>query len=177
MNPFRATATYQLARPSIDHFLAGTQQRFSFGLGIKSPALLQSFSPYESYQGNPVLSPERTRSFDFGVDQFFSRGLKKLEITYFDNRFRDLVDYIMVSYDPVTWKVAGTYVNSEREFSRGFETQLYSQPIGPFTFSAGYNFIETRFQESPDSSLRSGGGRRYGVIAAPQAFRKRHPRL
>jgi outer membrane cobalamin receptor len=74
--------------------------------------------------------------------------LRGIELTWFDNRFRDLVDYLMTSFDPITWAVKGTYINSEREFARGVEANMRLQPFRHFTLSGGYNYIDTRFQES-----------------------------
>ncbi|MFQ5694542.1 MAG: TonB-dependent receptor plug domain-containing protein, partial [Terriglobia bacterium] len=68
-----------------------TKLKFNFGLGIKEPTLVESFSPSPFFLGNAELAPERVRSFDLGVEQRFWWDRAKLEVNWFDNRFRDLI--------------------------------------------------------------------------------------
>ena len=72
------------------HF-GDTNLRASAGLGIKEPQALESFSLSPYYLGNPNLLPERSRSFEFGVDQRFAGDHAKLQATWFDNRFHDQI--------------------------------------------------------------------------------------
>ena len=144
----RASAAFFLVRPSGKHFLNGTRLKFNYALGIKEPRLVESFSPYESYLGNPELRPERALSLEGGVEQYFARVLGKLEINYYDNRYKDLVDYIMTGFDPVSWAVFGTFVNSEKTRARGAEVSLSTQSFRTFRVSASYNYLQSYFTES-----------------------------
>ncbi len=142
-NP-RASLAYFLRRAGSGSFFDATKLKFNFGLGIKEPNMVESFSPNPAFEGNPELRPERTRSFEFGLEQYFSQVLNKLELNYFDNRFRELVDYLVTGFVPFT----GTFINSERAFARGVEVSLHLRPMRNLTFLSGYNFVETRFQET-----------------------------
>ena len=70
--------TKLLPRSSLAYFLrrggsalGATKLKFNFGLGIKEPTLIDLFNPSPFSPGNPNLLPERTRSFDAGVEQRF----------------------------------------------------------------------------------------------------------
>jgi len=66
--------------------LRGTRLHSSFGTGIRPPAGLEL-----AFADNPALKPERTASFDFGVEQRVLSGKLSLDATYFYNRFYDLI--------------------------------------------------------------------------------------
>src|ERR1700691_674309 len=68
------------------YVLRGTRLHSSFGTGIRPPAGLEL-----AFTNNPALKPERTATFDFGVEQHTLRGKLLLDATYFYNRFYDLI--------------------------------------------------------------------------------------
>jgi len=55
-------------------------------MGIRPPAGFDL-----AYTDNPALKPERTRSFDAGVEQRLFHDRLSLDATYFYNRFYDLM--------------------------------------------------------------------------------------
>ena len=63
-----------------------TRLHASFGTGIRPPAGLEL-----AFTNNPALKPERTRSFDFGVEQRLFDDRLSIDATYFYNRFYDLI--------------------------------------------------------------------------------------
>ena len=68
------------------YVLRSTRLHSSFGTGIRPPAGLEL-----AFTNNPALKPERTASFDFGVEQRVLGGRLSLDATYFYNRFYDLI--------------------------------------------------------------------------------------
>jgi outer membrane receptor protein involved in Fe transport len=65
---------------------SGTRLHSSFGLGVRPPSGFDL-----AYTNNPALLPERTRSWDAGVEQSLLGGRLWLDATYFYNRFYDLI--------------------------------------------------------------------------------------
>ena len=63
-----------------------TKVRASAGTGIRPPDAFEI-----AFTDNPSLRPERSRSFDAGVDQAFLGGRASIEATGFYNRFDDLI--------------------------------------------------------------------------------------
>ena len=68
------------------YVLGSTRLHSSFGTGIRPPAGLEL-----AFTNNPALKPERTASFDFGLEQRIFHDKLSLDATYFYNRFYDLI--------------------------------------------------------------------------------------
>jgi len=84
VNP-KLAATY-LLRTDRGGALGSARVHSSFGTGIRPPAGLEL-----AFTNNPALKPERTASFDFGVEQRVFHDKLSLDATYFYNRFYDLI--------------------------------------------------------------------------------------
>src|SRR5215470_13402531 len=65
-----------------------TRLHGSAGTGFRAPTFDDLFFPQF---GNPTLQPERSRSYDVGVDQKLWRGRIRLGLTYFHNDFHNLI--------------------------------------------------------------------------------------
>lgn len=124
--------------------LGATKLKFNFGLGIKEPSLIESFSPSPFFLGNPDLAPERTRSFDVGVEQRFWHDRGKLEVNWFDNRFRDLIGFEITDF--VTF--AGTFFNLGKTKAKGAEVVLELAPRRGLHGRASYTFLNSQVTRS-----------------------------
>jgi len=130
----RISAAYFLRR--VGAVLGASKLKFNFGTGIKEPQFVESFSPSPYYRGNPSLQPERVRSFEVGVEQRFWHDRGKLEVNWFDNRFRDLIAFQIIDY--LTFE--GSFFNLARTKAKGAEVVLELVPgrglrgIGSYTF-------------------------------------------
>jgi vitamin B12 transporter len=132
--------------------LGATRIKASFGTGIKEARLLEAFSPSIFFLGNPALNPERAVSFDAGVSQEFLNRRASVDLTYFDNRFRDQIAFI---FDPMTFgpvKLAdGTltnFVNVERSTARGLELAGAVRPVRQLRLAASYTFLRSRLERA-----------------------------
>lgn len=96
---------------------AGPRLFARIGNGYKLPSLFALGHPLI---GNPELRPERSRNLEAGIDWRDSAG-NAARIAFFDNRFRDLIDF-----DPVSF----TLVNRDRVGARGAELEGHVA-IGP----------------------------------------------
>src|SRR5262249_21924508 len=63
-----------------------TKLRGSAGTGIKPPTGFEL-----AFTDNPDLKPERSRSFDFGIEQAFGGTALVADVTWFHNRYDDLI--------------------------------------------------------------------------------------
>jgi vitamin B12 transporter len=138
-----------IARESSRSLIGSTTLRASGGLGIKEPTLLQSFSPSPYYHGNPDLEPERSRTFEAGVDQRFARDRARVDVAWFDNSYRDLI--ALRTTDPVTF--ASEYFNIGRSTARGLEVSGEAAPSPFLRARAGYTFLASEIVESPSDPL------------------------
>src|SRR4029079_17750074 len=87
--------------------LGETSIKASAGTGIKEPTMLESFSLSPSFRGNPDLKPERSRSVELGIEQRVAHDRAKFELTYFHNRFSDIIS--VITTNPSTFE--GQYSN------------------------------------------------------------------
>ncbi|MCI0724188.1 MAG: TonB-dependent receptor [Acidobacteria bacterium] len=137
----RSSVAYLLRQGA--SLLGATKLKFNFGLGIKEPTLLESFSPSPFFLGNPSLAPERTRSFDAGVEQRFWSDRGKLEVNWFDNRFRDLIAF---QFDLLTF--TGTFENIGRSKAKGAEVILELAPGWGLRGVGTYTFLDSQITRS-----------------------------
>ena len=155
VNPKIAVA-YAIRPRAAGLWVGATRLRASYGTGIKEPTLDEAFSPSFFFLGNPLLDPERATSFDLGVSQelFDRRGA--VELTYFDNRFRDL---IVFRTDPVTFgpirlpdgRLTHT-INLDKASARGVEISASARPSSWLRLAGSYTFLRTRVERA-DGSL------------------------
>jgi vitamin B12 transporter len=145
----RSSAAYLLRRGSSN--LGATKLKFNFGLAFKEPTLLDLFSPNPEFLGNPHLRPERNRSFDLGVEQRLAHDRAKIEINWFDNRFRDLVEFEITN--PQTF--AATFFNLNAAKANGAEVILQTAPKNGVTLTAAYTYLNTLVTQSstPDDII------------------------
>ncbi len=166
-----STALSFLARKHREGVVVGaTRLNASFGTGIKEPEMHEAFSPNTFFLGNPSLDPERAISFDAGVAQEFFNRRGSIELTYFDNRFRDL---IVFESDPVTFgpiKLPDgrltNFVNFDRASARGIELIGAARPLLRLRLAASYTFLRSRLDHSADATNRD--------IGLPLLRRPRH---
>ncbi len=125
-----------------------TTLRASAGAGIKEPSFLESYGVSQFARGNPDLAPERSRTFDVGIDQHLLDGRLRGEGTLFHQDYENQIAYFVESYDPFT----GSYHNLGRTQARGAELALDAAPRPQLTLHAAYTFLDGRVVDSaPDA--------------------------
>jgi vitamin B12 transporter len=73
-------------------FWGNTRARISYGQGIEEPTIFESFDADPCNPGNPSLRPQRSRTINAGIDQYFAADRFRISTTFFANEFRDLID-------------------------------------------------------------------------------------
>jgi vitamin B12 transporter len=118
------------------------------GTGIKEPTILQSFSPNPYFLGNPALQPERSRTVDVGVEQRLAGDRARVDLTWFDNRYRDIV--ALGEPDPATFY--SQYFNIGLTRARGAELSGDVALVHGLRGSAGYTFTDSEIVDSTSSN-------------------------
>jgi vitamin B12 transporter len=141
--------------------IGATKLKASFGTGIKGPEMHEAFSPNIFFLGNPSLNPERAISFDTGIVQEFSNRRASIELTYFENKFRDL---IIFEFDPITFgpiKLPDgrltNFINFDRASARGLELIGAAHPLLRLRLAASYTFLSSRLDRSFDPTDKEVG--------------------
>ncbi|HLA78729.1 MAG TPA: TonB-dependent receptor [Vicinamibacteria bacterium] len=116
-----------------------TTLRASTGVGIKEPTFTESFGVSQYARGNPDLAPERSRTFDLGLEQRLLGGRLKAEATLFHHQYRDQIAYRVLDYTTF----AGSFANLGEARARGLELGLEAQPLARLGFSAHYTRLDS----------------------------------
>jgi vitamin B12 transporter len=124
--------------------LSGTRLRFSYAEGFKEPRLEETFAGPPFSVPNPALKPERTRAFEAGFQQGLFQNRYALAATYFNNLFRDRIDY---ASNPVTF--IGQYVNVDKSFAQGAEVQFQGQIRPRLLLNSAYTYTSTQILAAP----------------------------
>ena len=140
-----------------------TRLHAAAGLGIKEPTVLQSFSPSPFFRGNPDLEPERSRSVEAGVEQRFAADRVRVEATWFDNRFRNLIS--TRTTNPATFEAQ--YFNIGLTRARGAEIAADAAPAVSVRVRGGYTFLDSEIVDSTSPS---------SVVLQPGKWLFRRPR-
>jgi len=116
-----------------------TKFRTSYGEGFRAPDI--DDLAYPNY-GNPNLKPETNRSLEFGVNQNLWGDHIQAGLTWFQSRFRDL---IQAEFQPSTGEFIAENVAYAR--TQGVEATLTLHPGYGLDVVGGYTYLDTRDQD------------------------------
>ncbi|MDP3909752.1 MAG: TonB-dependent receptor [Gemmatimonadales bacterium] len=145
-----------------------TRLRLGAGTGFKEPTFFENFAR-GFVQGNPDLDPERSQSYEAGLEHTFPGDRVTIAVTYFDQRFRDLIEF--VSNPPPG---EPNYFNVSGASADGVEAEITGAAAG-IEFGVRYTYLDTRVLQGgpdggPDALFVPGRSlvRRPGHTLAPQ---------
>jgi vitamin B12 transporter len=152
------SVAYYLRRPTGNEFFSETKLRSNFAKGIKEPSTYEQanqlwalLTPTERTDyGVSQVGPERSRVFDFGIQQGLWHGRSRLELTYFQNRFYDLLTYldpaalVSVGVNPGAAAASefGAYVNAGSEKFKGAQAQFVTELGHGLRAQANYTYLD-----------------------------------
>jgi vitamin B12 transporter len=126
-------------------FFSGTRLRFSYATGIKEARFEESFATGPGIVPNPNLKAEENRAFETGIEQSFLSGRYALSAIYFNNLFRNQIDFAIL--DPMTF--TGEYENIDKSFAHGAEVEFRGRLLSRVSVDAAYNYASTQILEQP----------------------------
>ena len=135
----------------------GTRVRGSVGKAFKEPTFYENFADAPFARGNPDLLPERSFAWEVGVEQRLLGDRIELGVTYFDQQFRDLIQFTFAppnQEDP-------NYFNIAAANARGLELEAVAAPWFGGTLRVGYTYLHTEvvdagFDEGPGGGFVEG---------------------
>jgi vitamin B12 transporter len=123
----------------------GTRLRFSAGTGITEPTFTENFSQNKFFLGNANLVPERSRSWETGIEHSFFQNRVTADLTWFDNRFRN---WIQTVTNP---DFSVQYQNIGQIHARGLETRVRLR-VRQLAVQTNYTYLDGFIEQS---SLKS----------------------
>jgi vitamin B12 transporter len=145
---FRAGISYRID--------GATRLRATVGTGFKEPTFFENFAR-GFVRGNPNLDPERSTSWEAGLERAWGDGRVRVVLTYFDQRFRDLIEFTLTPASPDTVNYFNVVGASARGVEASAELPLARGVVG----ALAYTYLRTRvdnpgFDSSPDGLFVAG---------------------
>jgi vitamin B12 transporter len=132
---------------------SGTRLRATWGEGFRAPTINDLFFPDLTGGlcppfGNAALKPERSTSWDAGIDQDLWKRRVRLSGTYFWNDFEDLITVVAVS-PTAAGLAAGLPVcfqggNAGRARTEGLEFSAEADPVSWLLVYLNYTYTDAR---------------------------------
>lgn len=119
----------------------GTKFRATWGEGFRAPTIDDLFFPGFS---NPDLKPERSESWDAGVEQKLWKNRIRLAATYFENKFRNLIQFQPTSVGCPPGDPFGCPVNVGRAWTEGVEVTSAVDVLDNLFFTANYTYTNSK---------------------------------
>lgn len=120
----------------------GLTVRGAAGTAFKEPTFGEQFTTAWT-NGNRDLDPERSRSWELGLEQQALGGRALVRATYFDQRFRDMVVYAF-SAD----RARPDYANVAGAIARGVEAELRGRAAATLGAGLAYTYVHTEVTEA-----------------------------
>lgn len=120
-------------------FAPNWRARVSFGEGFKAPTLFQLFSDF----GNRTLRPERSESYDAGVE--FETDRLSFAATLYRRDTENLIDFVScfgVADGICVGRPFGTYDNVGEARAQGVELEAQWRPVEALTLGGVYGYVE-----------------------------------
>lgn len=125
--------------------------RGNIGTGRKNPTFteLYGFFPGQ-FVGNPELKPERTTSYDIGVDKTLRDDTVVLQLSFFRQDLKDEINGFV--FDPLTFLSTAENVKGSSKRS-GVELGASWRISEHFDLSASYTYTDSEQEDSPGQTI------------------------
>jgi outer membrane cobalamin receptor len=143
-NP-RVAVAYLLRSSNSASRIGAARLHGSFGTGIRAP---NGFDL--AFTNNPKLKPEKSISFDAGIEQRFFDDRAVFDVTYFYNRFKDQVVVLGGNLQNLSTFSSDNLANSR---AQGLETSLRLRPFRSVELAAEYTWLDSTILALDGSTL------------------------
>ena len=123
--------------------LGATRLRGSLGTAFKEPSFFENYAT-GYVTGNPDLKPERTTSWDAGVERSLAGGRLFVGATWFSQRFRNLIQYTFAPPTPTS----PNYYNIAAANASGLELVARAALARGLDLEAHYTWTRTAATDS-----------------------------
>lgn len=154
---FGTELTYQV---SAAYFLpGGTKLRAVLGTGFREPLWGELFSTLWTV-GNPDLDPERSLTWELGVEHRLWEDRLRLGGVFFSSRFKDLIEY-----NSIPPEGESNFFNVEEARVHGLEFSATATPLPAWVFGAFYTWLR--------SEVTDAGAGIFGFFAEDEPLHRR----
>jgi vitamin B12 transporter len=118
---------------------AGLKLKGNYGKGFRAPTLNELYyvDPWSS--GNPDLKPEKSSSWEAGLEKEVMRDRASVSLTYFNQKYKDLIEWIETP--PGSWQYVP--LNIAESSIRGIEAGASLKITEGLKVSSFYTYTDT----------------------------------
>ncbi len=117
----------------------GTRLRASVGSGIKNPGFFELFGFFDGrFIGNEDLRPEKSSSWEIGIDQYLVDDRLQISLTWFD---AELEDEIFTTFPPPDFIATPDNRDTESK-QQGIEVAATAQLGSGFSVDGAYTYLD-----------------------------------
>ncbi len=132
-----------------------TRLRASAGTAVKEPTFFENYATGFA-RGNPDLDPERSTSWEVGLDHTAAAGRLGVSASFFHQALRDLIQYTFVTPSPAD----PNFFNVAAADARGVEVEARLRS-GPVTGTLSWTWLHTEvidagYDEGPGATFVEG---------------------
>jgi vitamin B12 transporter len=121
----------------------------TYGEGIVEPRFDQSFGSDPCFPGNPLLSPEESRTIHAGIEQKLASDRVRFDADYFDSRFHNIISFINGPSSSNCPFGTGTFFNTNLARASGANFSAETRITRWLRGSASYTYDSTRTLSAP----------------------------
>jgi len=133
-------------------FWGETRLRTFYGQGIKEPRFDQSLGSDPCFPGNPNLKPEASKTWNIGIEQALWERRAKLNVSYFADRYYDIVSFEFLPATPTCTFGTGSYFNTDLARARGLNSSAEVMVTRWLRVMGNYTHDDSRVVKSPNAS-------------------------
>ena len=118
----------------------GTKIKSSWSKAFRAPNFSELFYKDPFFVGNPNLSPERSRSFEVGIEQDILEKFLHAGVTFFHDTYQDLILFVPAA----SFTKPGTLENVSRARTQGVEIDATLTPGYGFIVKGSYTYLDAK---------------------------------
>lgn len=135
-NTYRLGAVYDIKPVSL-------KVRASYGTGFRAPTINELYY-VDSWgsMGNPNLKPEKSTSWEAGIDKGFLDDRASVSLTYFKQDYKDLIQWVGTDTDGDGWDDKWQPQNTAKADVMGIETGAGFKITDSIDINASYTYLD-----------------------------------
>jgi vitamin B12 transporter len=127
--------------------------RAAWGTAVKNPTYVELYGNYESFEANEFLIPEKSNSWELGVDAGLLDNRMQLSATYFNSKLDNEIGTDWSSCD-ANWSNCSLYNNSQKSNRKGLEVSSSYAISDVMQASAAYTYTDSKDGSGADEARR-----------------------
>jgi vitamin B12 transporter len=117
--------------------------RAAWGTAVKNPTYTELYGNYDSFEANEFLIPEKSNSWELGVDAGLLDNRMQLSATYFDSKLNNEIAKDWSSCDE-NWENCSLFNNSLKSYRKGLELSSSFAVSDVMQASAAYTYTDSQ---------------------------------